>query len=150
MYTLRIIEYGSCAYQDMVFLRDIVLRRPLGLVFTQKQLQQEINDVLIGCFQTTADKEELVGCCILTPLEEDTVQLRQMAVSPGQQGGGIGRQIIAFAEEQARNNGFHTLMMHARKEAVPFYQKQGYATAGDEFSEVGIPHYKMTKALTDV
>lgn len=149
MYTLRIIEYGSCDYQDMVSMRDNVLRRPLGLTFTQKQLQQEINDVLIGCFNTAADKSELIGCCILTPVDEDTVQLRQMAVTPPLQKKGIGSKLLAFAEDQARNDGFHTLMMHARKPVVSFYQHQGYIITGDEFNEAGVPHYKMSKALQE-
>lgn len=48
MLTLRLIEYGSCDYQHMVALRDKILRKPLGLSFTQEYLQQEINDVLVG------------------------------------------------------------------------------------------------------
>jgi predicted GNAT family N-acyltransferase len=39
-------------------------------------------------------------------------------------------------------------MMHARKTAVPFYERIGYQVAGEEFLEVGIPHYEMRKLLT--
>jgi N-acetylglutamate synthase-like GNAT family acetyltransferase len=147
MFSFRIIEYGSCDYQDMVALRDAVLRKPLGLIFTPAYLQQEINDCLIGCYTLENDLEKLAGCCVLTPLDEKTVQLRQMAVRPELQGKGIGRDIIAFAEKEARRNGFETLVMHARKTATGFYEKLGYEIHGNEFSEVGIPHYEMKKKL---
>ena len=143
MNTLRIIEFGSCDYQAMVALRDKILRKPLGLTFSPDYLQQEINDVLVGYFNS----DTILGCCILTPFSETTVQLRQMAVDTSLQGQGAGSKILAFAEEQARAAGFTELMMHARKEAVPFYHKNGYAVRGDEFVEVGIAHYEMFRAL---
>lgn len=148
MLDFRIIEYGSCDYHEMVKLRDEVLRKPLGLTFSEEYLQQEINDILIGAFQKDENNNtSLAGCCILSPFSEDTVQLRQMAVSPALQGKGVGRDIILFAEKSATENGFHILMMHARKTAAGFYEKLGYETDGEEFTEVGIPHYEMRKKL---
>lgn len=143
MSDIRLIEYGSCDYKAMVELRDKILRAPLGLTFSEEYLQQEISDVLIGCFE----EEKLLGCCILTPVNENTVQLRQMAVDDNLQGKGTGSKILRFAEEQAKGNGFRELMMHARKEAAPFYHKNGYEVRGDEFEEVGIAHYEMFKRV---
>jgi predicted GNAT family N-acyltransferase len=37
--------------------------------------------------------------------------------------------------------------MHARKNAVGFYEKMGYQVTGDEFTELTIPHYIMEKQL---
>jgi predicted GNAT family N-acyltransferase len=37
--------------------------------------------------------------------------------------------------------------MHARKDAIGFYEKQGYKISGDEFTEVTIPHFVMEKKL---
>jgi len=147
MLNLRIIEYGSCDYHAMVALRDVILRKPLGLTFTPDYLQQEINDCLIGCYTKLNDTETLIGCCILSPVDANTVQLRQMAVDEAYQGRGIGSSIISFAEKQAVQNGFSTLMMHARKPAAGFYEKLGYRIKGDEFTEVGIAHYEMMKVL---
>ena len=148
MLDFRIIEYGSCDYHDMDDLRSEVLRKPLGLSFTAEQLQQELNDVFIAAKTQLNDNSYiLAGCCILTPVSENIVQLRQMAVSPAWQGKGIGREIIGFAEAYARSNGFGLLTMHARKEATGFYQKLGYEICGEEFTEVGIPHYEMRKNI---
>lgn len=147
MLDLRIVEYGSCEYQEMVELRTEVLRKPLGLSFSADQLQKEINDVLIGGFLTIDGQPRLVACCILTPADNDSVQLRQMAVSDLIQGKGLGSEVISFAEQYAVNNGFNILFMHARKVAMGFYLKLGYEIVGDEFTEVGIPHYEMRKNL---
>lgn len=143
MLEFRVIKHGSDDYHEMVSLRDAVLRKPLGLSFTEEYLQKEISDQLIGAYA----ENKLYGCCILTPLNKNTVQLRQMAVDSTLQGQGIGRQLIRFAEEKSKNNGFTQLMMHARKEAKGFYEKLGYTVQGTEFEEVGIAHYEMSKQL---
>jgi predicted GNAT family N-acyltransferase len=40
-------------------------------------------------------------------------------------------------------------LMHcnARKTAVPFYLQLGFETVGEEFEEVGIPHFRMQKTI---
>lgn len=147
MQVIRLIEHGSDDYREMVRLRDDILRRPLGLHFTETYLRQEVHDLLIGCFSDDGAAPELLGCCVLSPVDEELVQLRQMAVREDLQKGGIGSQLMAFAEAEARRNGFTTMMMHARKTAAAFYERLGYAVLGDEFLEVGIPHFEMRKAL---
>ena len=141
--SLKIIEFGSSSYQKMVDLRFQILRNPLGLTFTQADLDKEKEDILIGFFE----EEVLEGCCILTPANKTNVCLRQMAVVDGLQGKGIGRVIMNFAENVARDRGYKVLHMHARKSAVGFYQKLGYQIVGEEFEEVTIPHYEMQKTL---
>jgi predicted GNAT family N-acyltransferase len=37
--------------------------------------------------------------------------------------------------------------MHARKNAIGFYEKMGYKVKGEEFEEITIPHYVMEKQL---
>jgi ribosomal protein S18 acetylase RimI-like enzyme len=70
-----------------------------------------------------------------------------MAVNSGLQGKGIGRVLMTFAENVARDRGMRRMVMHARKSAIGFYEKLGYRTCSDEFLEVTIPHYEMEKAL---
>lgn len=147
MHQIRLLEYGSREYRDMVKLRDEILRKPLGLHFTQKYLQQEITDIHIGCFESGQEEESIIGCCVLSPVDDELVQLRQMAVRKDFQRGGIGREMLDFAEDESLSNNFTTLMMHARKTAVPFYERAGYHIVGEEFLEVGIPHYEMRKKL---
>lgn len=140
---LKLIDHGSKEYQQMVELRYQILRKPLGLSFTMEDLAKETNDILIGCF----DEEKLEGCCMLTEDGPKTVRLRQMAVYAGLQGKGIGRVLMMFAENIARDRGYKRLTMHARASAVGFYEKQGYKICSDEFQEVTIPHFVMEKML---
>ena len=140
---LQIIEHGSDLYQKMVELRTEILRKPLGLEYSIAQLEAEKSDILL----VATENNLVIGCCILTPLKNNQIQLRQMAVANDQQGKGIGAQIVNFAEKIAVQKGFQTLILHSRKYAVGFYQKLGYESVGDEYIEVGIPHLSMRKGL---
>lgn len=127
----------------MVNLRNEILRKPLGLCFNDEELEREKDDILMGAFED----DRLLGCCLLTPMDAGTVRLRQMAVPNNMQGKGIGRALMIFAENVARDLGYKKLCMHARKTATGFYNKLGYSVTGEEFLEVTIPHYTMEKAL---
>ena len=76
-----------------------------------------------------------------------TVRLRQMAVLNDLQGKGIGKALMIFAENLARDRGYQKITMHARKNAIGFYEKMGYTKTGGEFIEITIPHYLMEKKL---
>jgi len=141
----ELIKWGSKEYETMVELRDRILRKPLGLHYTEEYLAEEKNDILIACYE----RKKIAGCCVLRTFSDEVIQLKQMAVDEKLQGRGIGTKIIAFAEQTAREVGHLRLFMHARKVAVPFYQKCGYQVRGDEFEEVGIPHLMMTKELSE-
>jgi GNAT superfamily N-acetyltransferase len=140
---LKLIDHGSKEYKQMIDLRFHLLRKPLGLSFTPEDLAAEKNDILIGVFED----EKLEACCILTETAPKTVRLRQMAVAAVLQGKGIGRALMSFAENIARDRGYRRLTMHARKTAVGFYEKNGYRVCGPEFVEVTIPHFEMEKEL---
>src|SRR3954470_5146502 len=140
---LKIIDHGSREYQQMVHLRNEILRRPLGLQFTPEELEKEKEEILIGAFE----EEKMLGCCMLITEAPNSVRLRQMAVLNNLQGKGIGRALMQFAENIARDRGFQKITMHARKTAVGFYEKLGYRVFGNEFEEVTLPHVVMEKNL---
>ena len=140
---LKQLDHGSKEYQQMVNLRYEIMRKPLGLNFSQEELAKEKNDILIGAF----DEDEMMGCCILSDTKDGCVRLRQMAVQKNMQGKGIGESIITFAENLARDKGFKALTMHARDTAIGFYEKYGYKVKGDQFIEINIPHHIMEKRL---
>lgn len=127
----------------MVQLRLDILRKPLGLSFTKEELDKEKDDILIGSF----DEDQMLGCCILTKIDERRIRLRQMAVQKKLQGKGIGESIASFAENIARDKGYKILMMHARDTAIGFYEKYGYVVKGDQFIEVKTNHHVMEKRL---
>jgi len=140
---LKLIDYGTKEYQQMVNMRNEILRKPLGLNFSNDELENEKDEILIGAFE----EEKMLGCCMLIKMNSKTVRLRQMAVMNNLRGKGIGRALMNFAENIARDLGYRTITMHARKTAIGFYEKLGYAVVGEEFFEVTIPHFEMQKEL---
>lgn len=124
-------------------LRWRVLLEPIGVPKSYIDPEREKTDLLIAAF----DGQVMVGCCILSHVNTETTQLRQMAVDLSRQKAGVGKAIINFAEQIALQNGYSILMMHARDAVMAFYQKCGYHTYGEGFTEVGVPHHRMKKAL---
>ena len=140
---LKIIDHGSREYEQMIRLRNDILRKPLGLEFTPEELENEKNEILIAAFED----DKILGCCMIVKHDEKNCRLRQMAVLNNLQGKGIGRALMSFAENIARDQGYKKLNMHARKTAIGFYERLGYSVTGDEFFEVTIPHCEMEKSL---
>ena len=116
---LKIIDHGSPQYRQMVKLRDDILRKPLGLTFSEEELEKEKDHLLIGAFED----DKMLACCMLVEENSKTVRLRQMAVLNDLQGKGIGKALMLFAENLARDRGYKKISMHARKNAIGFYEK---------------------------
>jgi predicted GNAT family N-acyltransferase len=140
---LKIIDYGTTDYQKMVKLRDEILRKPLGLQFTEAEIEKEKTNLHIAAYED----DQMLGCCMLVEEEPGVVRLRQMAVVNDVQGKGIGRALMQFAENLARDRGYKKITMHARNNAVGFYEKMGYRKIGEPFEEITISHYVMEKEL---
>lgn len=137
------VPYGSGWYALTVVLRYTVLRKPLQLHYTAQQLDSELHDFHIA----TIENGKVLACLILTPLNNEIIKMRQVAVDENLQGKGLGKKIVAYSETFAKEKGYTKMELHARQTAVPFYLSMQYTIVGDEFTEVGIPHYKMVKFL---
>jgi len=139
------IDYCSPEYHEMLALRYKILREPWGLHFSEEDLQREKDDIFIAC----REGGHIIGCCILTRLSGEAVKLRQMAVDNHWQGKNVGRNILLFAEQYVAEHGYSTIKLNARKTAVIFYEKCGYTVSGEEFLEIGIPHFLMYKTVVN-
>jgi predicted GNAT family N-acyltransferase len=140
---LKQIDHGSSDYQKAIQLRYSILRAPLGLNFSQEDLDNEKEHIHIASFED----DDLLGCCMLTKIDQHTLQLRQMAVKANLQRKGIGESIVSFAENIGRDKGYRRIIMHARDTAIGFYEKFGYKVKGDQFIEVNLPHHVMEKNI---
>ena len=141
--TFRQFQRGTTEYQDALRLREDILRKPLGLSLTDADLAGDPECFHLGGF----DGVQVVAVLLLQPADERTLQMRQVAVLPAWQGTGVGSQLIAFAEQFARQHGYGTLIAHARGTALGFYLRIGYTAVGEEFIEQTIAHQLVTKAL---
>ncbi len=143
MYEFKTVDFQSDLYYKVVDLRERVLRLPLGLKFQKKDLETDSNELIYSLIVAGNP----VACVQARPLGCDTVKLRQMAVEQSWQGRGLGKKIISKVEELLRNKSYKQVELHARKTAIGFYLKMGYEIDSDEFTEVGIPHFRMIKKL---
>lgn len=94
----------------------------------------------------------VVGCALLLPGEPEAHQgkLMQMAVDPQRQGEGLGRRLVVAIEGRAFGElGLTELYCHSQTTASGFYGKLGWQIDGDEFTEAGVPHYRMSIKAAD-
>lgn len=140
----KLVEYNSEEYRLGVQLRQEVLRTPLGRVFTVEELAKDETDVsVVGMLGAT---------CIATAIlvvSHDKMKMRQVAVAPSLQRSGIGSKLLHFCEEYVKSQGVQSIYCHARRNAVPFYRRNGYISEGAMFMEVGIEHLYMHKTFSN-
>jgi predicted GNAT family N-acyltransferase len=140
----RIIQHFSAEYWETVKVRYAILRLPLKIDFSFSQLLAEDQDIHIAAFD---EANAILGCLILTPLNQTQLRMRQVAVASAFQKMGVGKKLVEFSEKFAIENGYAEIVLHARATAIPFYLQLGYKTSDEPFEEVGIPHRKMRKYL---
>ena len=88
------------------------------------------------------------GVLVLIP-EKDGMLLDNVAVIPTAQGIGLGRKMIEFAEQTARNAGCQSIRLYtneAMKENIKLYSSLGY-TETHRGDEKGLRRVYMTKIL---
>ncbi|WP_375418332.1 GNAT family N-acetyltransferase [uncultured Hymenobacter sp.] len=112
-----------------------VLQDPHSTVLT---CRDPADGALLGCFH----------------LEErgDILDLHMLAVQPDLQARGVGKRLLAAAEDHARALGCRTCRMSVldgRPELLAFYERRGYRRTGETepFPE-GPPHGVPTRPLT--
>ncbi|MCW3123776.1 MAG: family N-acetyltransferase [Flavipsychrobacter sp.] len=137
------IDHKAPQYQQVWNVREEILRKPLGRSLKDDDLSRDLIDTIF----IAEHKGKVIGCVLLHRIDAGQAQLRAMAVYNEWQGKGVGRLLVQAAEQYAIANHYHRIILHARKVAVGFYSGMGYNTYGDEFTEVGIPHFMMEKNI---
>ncbi len=140
---IKEIDARATEYPQLVAFRNRMLRVPLGLNIYEEDLSDDQKDIIL----IVSQGEEIVGCVMLHPLEENVVKLRQMAIAEKLQGKGIGKVLVEDAEQAAAEYGFNKIILHARVHVQGFYEQLGYQPYGEIFTEVTIPHIAMEKQL---
>ena len=75
---------------------------------------------------------EVLGVLVMRPAE-DHLFVDNVAVTPGHQGRGLGRELMAFAEEKARRDGLPEIRLYTNEkmhENLAVYAKQGFEGTG--------------------
>jgi len=71
----------------------------------------------------------------------------RMAVLTQWRGRGVGSALLDALLDLARTKGMLSVRLNAQTHAAGFYGRFGFAAAGAEFLEAGIPHVAMTLTL---
>ncbi len=126
-------------------MRYEVLRKPWKQpIGSEKDANEDTSIHIMACNQTNI----VLGVSRLqfnTPLE---AQLRFMGVKENSQVLGIGKKLIAYAEEKAKKEGATKIILQAREIALDFYKKCGYTLVEKSFLMWDeIQHYLMEKKL---
>ena len=84
------------------------------------------------------DAGQLIGCVYLEKKDDGSGQaslyLGMLTVSPDAQAGGIGKQLMATAEQFARDQNCRAMTMTVipqRHELIAFYERRGYRPTGE-------------------
>jgi N-acetylglutamate synthase-like GNAT family acetyltransferase len=87
-----------------------------------------------GRFLLAEDEAGLTGC-VYVELDGERSYFGLLSVDPSRQKTGLGRRLVAAAEEFAREMGAHRMeltVVNLRTELPPLYRKLGYVEVGEE------------------
>lgn len=91
---------------------------------------------------------KVIACGRLQENAGKVGQIRFMAVSPDHQGEGLGKKIVQFLEQRAKELNLASVELQARENAVKFYEACGYQIKEKSFLLWGqIQHYLMEKSI---
>ena len=82
---------------------------------------------------TYSEADTILGCVELRS-EKSKLYLGMLSVAPNTQGKGIGKKLMAAAEDHARSLGIATIFMtviSVRKELIDWYVRHGYQLTGE-------------------
>lgn len=131
----------------LAFAPHATLRPPSGAL--SETLEQVRDDLLRQGGAVASRGQDAIGCLRLDDAG-DHLHVRRVAVHPDQQGHGVGRALMDWAEAEAWRRGRSEVRLGVRK-ALPgnlaFYQRLGYVVTGSHshpgFTEV--TWYSMAK-----
>lgn len=132
-------------FEAYYLLRYETLRKPWNKPPGSEKDEQENESIHI---MASDENKIILGVCRLQFNSSVEVQLRYMAVKEGIQGLGIGKKLIQYAEEKAREKGAEIMILQSREIATGFYEKCGFKIIEKSYLMWGeIQHYLMMKKL---
>ena len=125
-------------------LRFEVLREP----WNQPAGSEVLGDEDQAIHAMAVEGDEALGVARMHASAPGQGQVRCVAVATDQQGKGVGKALMIYLEDMARQKAWNEILLEARENAVPFYKALGYEIQKESyllFNE--IQHYTMTKLL---
>ena len=125
-------------------LRWRILRAPWNQPKGSEQDELEGQSIHI----MVVENDEVIGIGRAHFNSDEVAQLRYMAVNEDWQGKGVGKLILDELEKRVVEKGAKKIILHARDNAVKFYEKHGYKVVKLSHTLFGvIPHFLMEKVV---
>jgi predicted GNAT family N-acyltransferase len=141
----RDVLLRQAAFDEIIALRHAVLRPGLPPESAAFDGDDAPDTHHFGAF----DGGAAVGCLSFMRRDRDgeAHQLRGMATAAAVRGAGVGRALLAFADEAlVAATGIHGLWCNARVESIGFYERVGWVVVSDVFDVPGVgPHRVMVR-----
>lgn len=129
MFTL--VKWGSSDYKETLILRNHVLKISTGKPLLTEAPIEEKQDIHLVIRQD----DRIVGTLLLHPCSSKCLQIKQVAIHPEYQGKGLGKKLMVYAEQVARNLNYSNLFLTGRKQAWGFYSNLGYSVIMKAYPE---------------
>ena len=143
-YAIRTPE-SEKEWDDYYFLRWKILRSDFSDDIDSAKDNIEDDSYHIAVFNTN---NEIVGVGRLHNVDEQTSQIRYMAVGEDFRGHSFGTKILLNLMQHAKDNGKKYIILHARENAVKFYKNNGFELLKKSHLLFGkIQHYLMKISL---
>ena len=131
--SLRVVDAGSepARWAMTEYFTELAVRFPAGFE-PGDALDEAVTSFNPprGVFVLAFVENEPAGCGGAQFLDEDTAEVKRMWVSPGHRGLGLGRQLLAHLEGEARRAGRRRIVLDTNAsltEAINLYRSYGYA-----------------------
>lgn len=143
---MRLLEPVSQEdFENYYLLRWEVLRKPWNQPRGTEKDEHENTSIHVMAID---DAGECIGVSRLQFNSPEEAQVRFMGVRDDQQGKGVGKKLMEYLEEKAKEKGAKKVMLQARENAVKFYLSIGYELMEKTFLLWGlIQHYRMEKNI---
>lgn len=93
------------------------------------------------------EDDKAVATARIYEIDDGFYKIQRVAVYKELRGSGYGALAIQQAEEKVRELGGKKILLGAQLQALPFYEKLGYAVTSEEYLDAGILHRDVIKHL---
>ncbi|HPU63668.1 MAG TPA: GNAT family N-acetyltransferase [Mobilitalea sp.] len=119
---------------------------PMDLLLLADPSKDTIEEYLKrgDCYVATDDSDNVIGVIVLLPTRPETLEIINIAVYEDYQGKGIGKQLVSFAIQKAKEKKIKTLEVgtgNSSIDQIAFYQKCGFRITGVD-RDFFVRHYK--------
>jgi len=128
-------SYRGATNQDCEVVKELIFStlREYGLIpepsATDKDLSDLESSYIDGYFGVIEHGSEIVATFALYPLSADCVEIRKMYALPKVRGKGLGRWMVNYLLQIAKENGYHEVELETAsslEEAIHLYNKIGF------------------------